>query len=88
MQYCVSCLVHAGCIIDAEMPLRREGLPNTVKSLRQGSVLDVLCPQAKSVTVDTSAHASGTLYLLNCVICADVCLCYLTALFIHATNFT
>jgi len=39
----------------------RESLPNAVKALREGSVLDVLSPQTKSVTMDKPAQPVGML---------------------------
>jgi len=41
----------------------RESLPNAVTALREGSVLDVLSPQSKSVTMDKPAQA-GMFFML------------------------
>ena len=35
------------------------GSPATMNTLRQGSVLDVLCPQTKTVTLDKPAPVIG-----------------------------
>jgi len=42
---------------------QRESSPNAVNGLRRGSVLDVLCPQAKPVTGVSTVQTSGMLLL-------------------------
>ena len=62
-----------GCLIEMQMAAQREGLTNAVNGLREGSVLDVLCPQSKTVTVDkpTQPQAIGMLYC-HLITCTDV----------------
>jgi len=54
-----------GCVTGVQ---RRDSSPKSVNGLRQGSVLDILRPQAEPVTVHSSAQDNGMLYykLLSC----------------------
>ena len=49
------------CNTEVQTASQRESSPNAVSGLRQGSVLDILCPQTKTVTVDKRVEAIGML---------------------------
>ena len=68
-----------GCITE----VRRESSPSTVSGLRQGSVLDILRPQAKPLT----AQDSGTLYY-QLMTCANMNFDVTNSICVHPTHST